>query len=198
MKKINLLLIVFSMLAFSCKDECKKVDCLNGATCEEGVCICADGYTGEDCGTETRAQYYGTYAMDSTDVYCELDTPIYVSGTPITEFNSSLDGLTFEIYEDPDNVSSVIIQDTSNVDFTLKANIKANNNFTIDPQKVNISNLASQFNVDTVTARGSGTFQDGGFVVTLVYEFPIDLTDLSYPIINAECTQSNIYGTKIN
>ena len=51
MKKLALILliIVFS----SCeKDPCKDVTCLNGSVCDDGSCLCLEGYGGRDCGTE--------------------------------------------------------------------------------------------------------------------------------------------------
>ncbi len=33
----------------SCKDECDKVVCQNGGTCNDGTCECPDGYTGTNC-----------------------------------------------------------------------------------------------------------------------------------------------------
>ena len=43
------------------KDPCKDVDCLNGATCTDGTCICTTGYEGGDCGTESRAKFLSVY-----------------------------------------------------------------------------------------------------------------------------------------
>lgn len=62
----KLIVLVFialatSMTFSSCKDECKDVDCLNGGTCSDGDCNCADGYEGSNCGTESRAKYFGSY-----------------------------------------------------------------------------------------------------------------------------------------
>jgi hypothetical protein len=47
----------------SCKDECKNVDCGTNGTCEEGVCICDAGYVGDNCQTEERAKFLGSYAF---------------------------------------------------------------------------------------------------------------------------------------
>lgn len=46
------LLFLFGLLSMAilpgCKDECKKVDCVNGA-CVEGNCLCNAGWTGTHC-----------------------------------------------------------------------------------------------------------------------------------------------------
>jgi len=51
--------LIFSLSA--CKDECDDVNCLNGATCDEGDCNCASGFEGDVCQTETRAKFFGSY-----------------------------------------------------------------------------------------------------------------------------------------
>ncbi len=51
--------LLFSLSA--CKDECDDVNCLNGAACDEGDCICTTGYEGDVCQTETRAKFFGSY-----------------------------------------------------------------------------------------------------------------------------------------
>ena len=52
----------FSVIYFcSCSDKCRKVICYNGAVCNDGTCICLAGYEGDDCGTETREKFLGTY-----------------------------------------------------------------------------------------------------------------------------------------
>lgn len=38
-------------LMTSCQDPCNDVECLNGGTCIEGDCECAEGFTGPNCGT---------------------------------------------------------------------------------------------------------------------------------------------------
>jgi hypothetical protein len=43
-------LSIFILTFISCqKDDCKKVDCQNGGTCDKGACICPSGYTGVNC-----------------------------------------------------------------------------------------------------------------------------------------------------
>jgi len=67
-KAIRLLSVLLIMISIStisgCKDPCKDAVCLNGATCDDGVCDCALGYTGEHCGTEVDP---------CTQVTCEAD-----------------------------------------------------------------------------------------------------------------------------
>lgn len=50
-----------------CTDPCDDTNCQNGATCDDGTCICADWYEGDQCETETRKKFYGIY----TGVYTQ-------------------------------------------------------------------------------------------------------------------------------
>jgi len=73
----NLFLALLCLIAFSCTDECKDVECGPG-TCEAGLCICPtnftgancesciEGYEGADCLTEKRSKFYGVYTVVST------------------------------------------------------------------------------------------------------------------------------------
>ena len=48
MKKIlsNFIIFIFIILvAPSCRDKCKYVNCQNGGSCDEGNCQCVNGYT---------------------------------------------------------------------------------------------------------------------------------------------------------
>ena len=61
MKNLSILFTAALIMISCAKDPCKDVVCLNDGTCLDGTCLCEDWYEGEDCGTEERAKYYGTY-----------------------------------------------------------------------------------------------------------------------------------------
>lgn len=66
MKRLSNILVLFTLatglfIMNACTDPCKDVTCKNGGVCEEGECICAEGYEGEDCGTEWREKFIGTW-----------------------------------------------------------------------------------------------------------------------------------------
>ena len=42
-------LMAATTLLIGCADDCADVNCLNGGACNEGVCVCPDGFTGEFC-----------------------------------------------------------------------------------------------------------------------------------------------------
>lgn len=66
------LLKIFPTLALAafiltgCSDECDDVNCLNGGTCDDGICACPDGYTGDECETEDRAKFLGAYSVSES------------------------------------------------------------------------------------------------------------------------------------
>jgi len=64
-------LLLFSLLLFlisACSDPCDDVICQNGAVCDEGTCLCEEGYEGTLCESELRTKYLGTYSGFTTCV----------------------------------------------------------------------------------------------------------------------------------
>ena len=55
MSRLLPLLIILALVFTSCKkednDPCKDKVCMNGGTCVDGTCVCANGYTGANCET---------------------------------------------------------------------------------------------------------------------------------------------------
>ncbi|MCB0761988.1 MAG: hypothetical protein KDC12_10740 [Flavobacteriales bacterium] len=64
MKKIFSMLFMAAMLAVSftaCKkDPCADVTCDHG-TCNDGTCDCETGYEGDECSTQMRSKFLGTF-----------------------------------------------------------------------------------------------------------------------------------------
>lgn len=58
---IHLCLFILLCLLGSCKDPCDDVNC-NFGNCTEGICDCDEGYEGDNCQTEIRAKYLGTWS----------------------------------------------------------------------------------------------------------------------------------------
>lgn len=56
-------LALSTMLFFSActTDPCKDVVCENDGTCNDGTCECTAGYEGDDCSTEMRTKFVGTF-----------------------------------------------------------------------------------------------------------------------------------------
>lgn len=51
---------LISLFFLACSDPCKDVDCNNG-NCDEGICICEDGYGGDSCDTRLSEQFAGEW-----------------------------------------------------------------------------------------------------------------------------------------
>lgn len=92
--------LIFALLAVttfslaSCKkDKCKDKTCQNGGACADGTCNCAVGYTGENCETEIRAKFFGTY---NGNFAC----PPSVNATINMTINSSAAGVTSVVISD--------------------------------------------------------------------------------------------------
>ncbi len=60
MKQLFLLLSTVFLFTMSCSDPCDSVNC-NKGTCSDGTCICDTGYEGDDCSTEMRTKFIGTW-----------------------------------------------------------------------------------------------------------------------------------------
>lgn len=62
MKQNILLLSLLLIFSVACKpDVCKEVSCLNGGTCEEGVCVCPPAFSGPDCSFLIASKFLGNY-----------------------------------------------------------------------------------------------------------------------------------------
>jgi hypothetical protein len=58
------LFIVFTILAVftACeRNICDNVNCFNGGSCNQGLCVCPTGYEDPQCGTLSTARYIGVY-----------------------------------------------------------------------------------------------------------------------------------------
>lgn len=67
MKKIFLLFTIFSLVLTSCKkevvDKCEDVICYNGAVCEDGTCLCPEGYEGTNCQETESTKFLGEWEI---------------------------------------------------------------------------------------------------------------------------------------
>lgn len=58
----------FSIVTYSsCElDKCKSISCAFQGVCNEGRCICPNGYEGPQCETVTRKKFLGTWVVSET------------------------------------------------------------------------------------------------------------------------------------
>jgi hypothetical protein len=108
--------ILLLLVLTACKDECKKVTCVNGA-CVDGNCLCNDGWAGASC-DERDACYQRTcvngYCADGT---CACD-PYYEGNTCSIGINQKFAGNFYvrdsSIISNDVNFYSVVILPFSN------------------------------------------------------------------------------------
>jgi hypothetical protein len=152
MKKVKSLLAIAS-LAFgmfvmnACTDPCNDVECLNGGICDEGDCICAAGYEGEDCGVEMRTKFIGSYNI--------VDSCEPASRTSTISTSSS-------------DVKKVLISNI--IDATLGGTAVAE----IDGTKITIAEqnvTDNSSDIWSVKGLNTGTFTNNSFQITVQFVF---------------------------
>jgi len=77
-----------ALFAASCEeDKCKAIVCASGGVCNEGDCLCASGFEGNQCETETREKFKGIWYIteDGTLSTTAQYTVAVEQGTNITE-----------------------------------------------------------------------------------------------------------------
>ena len=137
MKQIKNVIAVFAlaiglMLTQSCADPCKKVECGDNGTCVEGVCECNAGYEGDNCETEVRAQFLGTYTVSDA---C----------APGTTYNSVISAVSSDVQKV--SISNIL---GASLQGTATANVSGSS-LTIPSQQV------TDADGDNWTVSGSGS-----------------------------------------
>jgi len=93
-KYINQLFLVAALLIVaSCGDDdpCMDLNCGSG-TCEDGTCVCPEGYEGASCGTLEIAKYFGQFAV--TNFECVDSSTL---GTETVTIEAQSNGEPFEV-----------------------------------------------------------------------------------------------------
>lgn len=143
----NIKFALFGMLALGliafqgCKDACADITCLNGGTCVEGDCVCADGFEGTDCGTKSVTKFVGNY---NTNEICSTGNYSYSSELQASASND-LRMIITNLYELGENV-------------TAELDAGSTTSFTIP--SVTIQGL---------TIQGTGSINTDGTTVTINY-----------------------------
>ncbi len=184
--KLFLLIAFFSVSIFviqACKkNKCKDVECFNCGACEEGVCICMEGFEGEQCEDEVRAKYFGAYNMTPQDEECnEISVPI-VGGITVSDYFTSPNPYSLTVKADPNNVLGIIFEKTINPsEFTFKATMTNDKNFTIPAQVVEADTILGQ-PIPTSIA-GTGFFNGNTVSFDLIKQRTVDFDDISWPVV---------------
>ena len=160
-KSLFILLSIFTVF-MSCSDPCDDVDCGANGTCDDGTCLCEDGYEGTSCETEIRAKYLGTYSGDISPCFEDLG-----GGLPIP---IEIPDLVLEVTADPNDIHNVIIG--------LDNELVGQETFTVDPTDGSFILPANTTEVEipdfplplVISVSGSGEFIDAD---NLTFNFSI-------------------------
>lgn len=93
-------------------DECKKVKCQNNGNCDNGQCICPDGFEGKYCETAWRDKFFGIYSASESCSASSSNYTITISANSsfaerINIYNIGNTGLTVVAIVQYDNFSIV-------------------------------------------------------------------------------------------
>jgi len=104
MKKLVYFFLVVLVAIGSCKPKCE-YDCLNGGTCVNGVCVCANNFTSVNCRIEIIPidSFVGDYSMVSNGGWSGIMTVTKVNESTLNVYGKDLiytriDGDTFSRY----------------------------------------------------------------------------------------------------
>lgn len=90
-------IFAISIALVACKDdECDKVNCLNGGTCDNGTCQCPSGYSGEFCQNEEEAEFGFSPQYNETE--CVFQGEAYSQTVTLRNFTEiSFSGQTIQV-----------------------------------------------------------------------------------------------------
>lgn len=153
MKKLLSMMAIIATLSFAftgcTSDPCDDIVCLNGGgNCSEGICECAAGYEGDDCGTVSADKYVGNWLADETCT--EADGTAYA-----VDYTASVDAAA--------DVSQIVITNFGGFGTNLAFNANIDGNTITMP-------LTSPLNNDE-TVEGTGTISDDGTTISWTYDF---------------------------
>ena len=103
-------------LFFACSDPCADVNCGDNGTCNQGLCICDEGYEGFNCEAKIIDKFTGTWV--STDFSCD----------------GELEPVTF-VFEQGSTITDLRFYDAEDEEIIISVNY-AGNNISIDEQEV--------------------------------------------------------------
>ncbi len=181
MKKINILFVALigaMTMTFTSCDECADVTCLNGGTCEEGVCQCADYFFGDACEVECVNGTYGSgsclcdagYEGDGCTVLSREDMIGSYTGMDACSSSGASTAYTSTVAESSASNDGVLM--TGLWDGFFINSITG----TVDGDVISIPN--QEPDSDGFTIEGTGTYSDGSiawsFIVTETASSSVD------------------------
>lgn len=173
-KLIQFSICAITFLLFSCSDPCDDVDCGTNGTCDDGTCLCSDGYEGMNCETETRAKYLGTY----TGSFSECVEGLGIGAGLPTEFLVA----SGQVSADPSDINKVVLSIPNPLLMINDISIEAGGSFLI-PAIIQSVDLGLPFPV-SITVTGQGMFvDDNTIVVNLQIVTPISTVECEITMI---------------
>ena len=144
MKTLKLFSLISLFAITSCaKDPCIDVTCLNGGVCDDGTCLCADWYEGEDCGTEQREKMLGEYIGD----FYTCDSTFSIQSRTTTSYTRVVIGKGNDINQFQFNYwaygSNVLAPESQ---FTLSVNHASTYTGTIDGTGDTAATITGEYN----------------------------------------------------
>lgn len=149
MKNILAIAFFLLLLASSCKDPCKDINC-NDGVCLDGTCICDDGFEGTNCDQLEREKFIGSWTgpLDCGELLGSNEATIIVSADP-----NSAQGLLFSL-------------DTGLAELEAVSGTVSGNIFFISSTEQSLE--IPDFGEVPATISGEGTFNDDGTVTATV------------------------------
>jgi len=167
--------LILSIFIISCSDPCKDVDCGANGSCDEGICVCAEGYEGASCETEIRGKFLGTYEGSLAGCLEALPIPDAIPAELLT-IQAVSSG-------DPSNINQVVLNTPNPLLMLEGISFDPNAGIFIIPtstQALDIPNIPLPV---SITANGNGQFIDENTL-----EISLSIT-FSVPLIPAiACT----------
>ncbi len=115
MKNYSAILVMLLFLMAACKeDPCQDITCVNDGYCEDGACVCPEGYNGTNCGNQI------TPAEIRLSEIRVIDWPAMRENGLPWDSDSGPD-LSFELRDEADNV--ILTSDTTFFDVQEGADI---------------------------------------------------------------------------
>jgi len=156
MKKLIIFLLTIACFT-NCSDPCDDVNCQNGSTCDDGTCLCVEGYIGTNCETEIRAEYLDNWNFSF-----------------ICDGNSEDPSDFFMITADPANILGIIMNVEGGV---FKGTVDGNGNITISDQEVIIDGM-----LDDTRITGSGKIDNNIIILDVVVTSPTRLSNCTFTL----------------
>lgn len=147
-KLIQFSICAITFLLFSCSDPCDDIDCGTNGTCDDGTCLCSDGYEGLNCETESRTKYLGSFTGNFGPCFDGLGLGAAIP----TEFTT----VTAQVSADPSDINKVNLSIPNPLLMIQSISLDAGGTFLIpaSTQSINVGVPV------TITVTGQGMYVD--------------------------------------